>query len=124
MSKNERVASMTTDAAPSTIPSPTAHSSQSRPPVSRRSTWPAAGPKRRTPSKPRKKTTKIPTVRRSFVVEVLPHDESSAFVMARISPAESAALAAVENEFRFSDAFLDVISDLLVNLAREEEQNE
>lgn len=99
-----------------------ARAPQSRPPASRRSTWPA-GPKRnkRATAKPRKTNTKIPTIRRSFVVEVLPRDEPSGVINARFTPSESAAKSAVENNFRLNDSLLDVISDFLVKLAREEE---
>jgi hypothetical protein len=101
-----------------------ARAPQSRPPASRRSTWPAAGPKRRTraPSKATKKPARIPVVKRSFVVELLPREKSSAAITARILPAENPATTAVENEFRLSDSLYDVISDLLVKLAREEEE--
>lgn len=92
--------------------------------MSRRSTWPAAGPKRQTRalSKPRKNKAKTPTVRRSFVVAVLPREEKSAAILARITPAENPSKSAVDNEFRLSDSLFDVISDLLVKLAREEEE--
>lgn len=61
-------------------------------------------------------------VKRSFVVELLPREKSSAAITARILPAENPATSAVENEFRLSDSLYDVISDLLVKLAREEEE--
>ncbi len=111
------------------LPPPSKHpqsarAPQSRPPASRRSTWPAAGPKRRTraPSKATKKPARIPVVKRSFVVEVLPREKSFAAITARILPAENPATTAVENEFRLSDSLYDVISDLLVKLAREEKE--
>jgi hypothetical protein len=37
-------------------------------------------------------------------------------------PAKSLASTAIENEFRLNDSLLDVISDLLVKLAQEEEE--
>jgi hypothetical protein len=52
---------------------------------------------------------------------VLPRDEPSGVINARFTPSESAAKSAVENNFRLNDSLLDVISDFLVKLAREEE---
>ena len=63
-----------------------------------------------------------PTVTRSFVVEVRASDETNGEVTACIRPTERAATAAIENGFRFSGGFLDVVSDLLVEIVREEDE--
>jgi hypothetical protein len=56
------------------------------------------------------------------VVEVQASDETNGEVTAHIRPTERAATAAIENDFRFSGAFLDVVSDLLVEMVREEDE--
>lgn len=99
---------------PSTIPP---RLSRSRPPVPR----PVVGSARRTRS-PRALARTAPTVTRSFVVEVQTKDETNGEVTARIRPTEGAATAAIENNFRFSGAVLDVVSDLLVEMVREEDE--
>lgn len=63
-----------------------------------------------------------PSVTRSFVVEVRASDETNGEVTAHIRPTEQAATAAIESDFRFSGAFLDVVSDLLVEMVREEDE--
>ncbi len=62
----------------------------------------------------------VPTVRRSFVVRLSSSKEGDSDVLARIQPTERAA-AALEPDFRLSDAIFDVVSDLLVEIVREEE---
>ncbi|MBK9260410.1 MAG: hypothetical protein IPM54_11310 [Polyangiaceae bacterium] len=56
------------------------------------------------------------------MVDVRASDETNGEVMARIRPTEGAATGAIENDFRFSGALLDVVGDLLVELAREEDE--
>ena len=96
---------------------------QSQPPPSRRSTWPVAGPKRKARGRSRKRTTTnaAPTVRRSFVVELVPSIETQTEILARITPTEQPSAAAIEQGFRFGDALLDTVSDFLIELAREQE---
>ena len=65
----------------------------------------------------------IPAVRKSFVVEFV-STEGETGITARIQPTERAATALVKEGFRPSEAILDLVSDLLVEIAREEEEEE
>jgi hypothetical protein len=56
------------------------------------------------------------------VVEVLPQDETHPEILARITPTERTATVATEHGFRFSEAFMDVVSELLVEMVREEDE--
>lgn len=65
-----------------------------------------------------------PTATRSFVVEVLEHDETPPEIIARITPTEGASTAAIKHGFRFDGPFMDVVSDFLVALAREDDDDD
>lgn len=107
---------------PSTIPPRSSRADSPRLPHLRSTVpRPVVGSTRRTRS-PRALARTAPTVTRSFVVEVQTKDETNGEVTAHIRPTERAATAAIENDFRFSGAFLDVVSDLLVEMVREEDE--
>ncbi len=104
---------------PSTIPPRSSRAESPRLPHLRSPVpRPVVGSTRRT----RRPRAQPPTVTRSFVVEVQTSDETNSEVIAHIRPTERAAAAAIESGFRFSGAFLDVVSDLLVEMVREEDE--
>jgi len=125
---------------PSSIPLSSKRVPASRRPPSRRSLRAPVGPARhpqvrsepgqpvRSASTARRQRSVIaravPTVRRSFVVEITPPEETSPDIVARIRPAPEAAAAAMKYGFRFSDAFLDVVAALLVEIAQEDDEGE
>ncbi|MDI1450767.1 hypothetical protein [Polyangium sp. 6x1] len=61
-----------------------------------------------------------PAVLQSFVVHLTPSPEGGPSVTARIEPTSEAAAELVGQGFELSDAILDVVSSLLVEIAREE----
>jgi len=63
----------------------------------------------------------VPTVRRSYVVEIAPPEATSSDIVARIQPTDRAAVAAMQNGFRFSERFLDVVASILMEIAQEED---
>ena len=66
----------------------------------------------------------VPAVRKSYVVEIAPAEGNSSEITARIRPTEQAAVALVDEGFRLSDTILDLVSELLVEIAREEEEDD
>ncbi len=63
----------------------------------------------------------VPVVRKSFVVELVA-SEGDAEVTAHIRPTEQAATALVSEGFRLSESVLDFVSDLLVEIAQEDDE--
>lgn len=66
----------------------------------------------------------LPAVRRSFVVEIASTEGDSGGITARIQPIEQADAALVAEGFRLSDSVFDLVSELLVEIAREEEEED
>jgi hypothetical protein len=56
------------------------------------------------------------------VVHLTPSPEGDSGVTARIEPTPQAAAELVRQGFKLSDAILGVVSDLLVQIAREEDE--
>jgi len=65
----------------------------------------------------------VPAVRKSFVVELVTTEGNSG-ITARIQPIDDPAATLAKAGFRPSEAILDFVSDLLVEIAREEEGHE
>ncbi|MDI3291945.1 hypothetical protein [Polyangium sp. 15x6] len=66
----------------------------------------------------------MPAAQKSYVVEIAPVEGCSSEITARIRPTEQAAVALVDEGFRLSDTILDLVSELLVEIAREEEEDD
>jgi len=64
----------------------------------------------------------VPTVHRSYVVEIAAEESGGEGFTARVRPVERAAEAAEHEGFRFSDSVLDTVATLLIELAREEDE--
>ncbi len=66
----------------------------------------------------------VPVVRKSYVVEIESTEGDASEITARIRPTKQAAAALVVEGFRLSDTILDLVSNALVEIAREEEEKE
>ena len=78
---------------------------------------PAAYETRR-PGRPRQVVP--PPVHRSFMVRIASNPEGASEVTVHIQPTEQIAADMFAGRFRFSDAVLDIVSELLAEIAREE----
>jgi len=78
----------------------------------------------RTRNSQRSRGEGAPAVRGSFVVSIESSAEGDSGIITRIQPAEQAASTLAGRGFLFSDAVLNVVSDLLVELIRSEEGEE